>query len=356
MPPRTEPWCSTRTISDETLPGPFEWDVKRLVASFAVAGRDRGFDKARRQAVNLSVGRSYREAMADFASIRTFDPWYSRVDVTDAFARLVSEVSAKAVKRAERNVAKARTKDSLAAFKKLTPVVDGEPRIVSDPPLIVPIAELFSGEQTLEAERQVIRQYRRTLLGDRRHLLERLRLVDAARKVVGVGSVGTRTYMALLIGKGDYDPLFLQFKEAERSVLEPYAGASVYENHGERVVVGQRLTQAATDIFLGWIPGSKGEPTDYYFRQLRDMKGSVEVDAILPAGFRLYGQLCGAVLARAHARTGDAVAIAGYLGTGDVFDRAIVDFAEAYADQTERDHGLLVEAVRSGRLEALEGV
>ena len=238
---------------DETLPGPFEWDVKRLVASFAVAGRDRGFDEGRRQAINLGVGRSYREAMAAFASMRTMDLWYSRIDIEDIFARLSPEVSAKAVKRAERNVAKARTKDSLAAFKKLTRVVDGEPRIVSDPPLIVPISELFTGEQALEGARLVIREYRRTLLGDRRHLLERFRLVDAARKVVGVGSVGTRAFILLFLGRDDEDPLFLQMKEAQASVLEPFLGRSGFANHGQRVVEGQRLMQAASDTMLGWI-------------------------------------------------------------------------------------------------------
>ncbi len=269
---------------DETLPGPFEWDVKRLVASFAVAGRDRGFDDRRRRAIDLRVGRAYREALASFASMRMMDVWYSRVDVEDIVARFSSELRGKVVKRAERNVAKARTKDSLAAFKKLTRVVDGEPRIVSNPPLIVPVSELFTGEQELEAAHLVVREYRRTLLGDRRYLLERFRLADAARKVVGVGSVGTRAFILLFLGRDDEDPLFLQMKEAQASVLEPFLGKSAFGNHGQRVVEGQRLMQAASDTMLGWIhvTGVDGVERDFYLRQLWDSKGSALVDAMEP--------------------------------------------------------------------------
>ena len=343
---------------DETLPGPFEWDVKRLVASFAVAGRDRGFDKKRRQAINLGVGRSYREAIAAFASMRTLDLWYSRIDSEDIFARMSSEVSAKVVKRAERTEAKARTKDSLAAFKKLTRVVDGEPRIVSDPPLIVPISELFTGEQALEATRLVIREYRRTLQGDRRHLLERFRLVDAARKVVGVGSVGTRAFILLFLGRDDEDPLFLQMKEAQASVLEPFLGRSGLANHGQRVVEGQRLMQAASDTMLGWIhvTGVDGVERDFYLRQLWDSKGSALIDVMEPRTMEVYAQLCGQTLARAHARSGDAVAISSYLGTSDAFDRALAVFAEAYADQNERDYAALKAAADSGRIETQTGL
>ena len=343
---------------DETLPGPFEWDVKRLVASFAVAGRDRGFDERRRQAINLRVSRSYREAMAAFASMRTMDLWYSRVDIEDIFARLSSELSGKAVKRAERNVAKARTKDSLAAFKKLTRVVDGEPRIVSNPPLIVPISELFTGEQELEAAHLVVREYRRTLLGDRRHLLERFRLVDAARKVVGVGSVGTRAYILLFLGRDGEDPLFLQMKEAEASVLEPFLGRSRFANHGQRVVEGQRLMQAASDTMLGWIhvTGVDGVERDFYLRQLWDSKGSALVDVMEPETMDAYAEICGQTLARAHARSGDAVAISSYLGTGDAFDRALAVFAEAYADQNERDYEALKAAANSGKIEVQTGL
>ena len=343
---------------DETLPGPFEWDLKRLVASFAVAGRDRGFDKGRRQAINRAVSRSYREAMAAFAAMRTSELWYSRIDVEDIFARLSSEVSAKAVKRAERSEARARTKDSLAAFKKLTRVVDGEPRIVSDPPLIVPISELFTDEQALEGTRFVIREYRRTLLGDRRHLLEHFRLVDAARKVVGVGSVGTRAFILLFLGRDDQDPLFLQMKEAQASVLEPFVGKSAYASHGQRVVEGQRLMQAASDTMLGWIhaTGFDGVERDFYLRQLWDSKGSAQIEVMEPRTMEAYAKLCGQTLARAHARSGDSVAISAYLGTSDAFDRALAVFAEAYADQNERDYAALKAAADSGRIEVQTGL
>ena len=343
---------------DETLPGPFEWDVERLVASFAVAGRDRGFDKRRRQAINLAVGRSYRAAMAEFALMRTFDLWYSRIDREEIFARMAREVSAKAIKRAERSEAKARTKDSLAAFKKLTRIVDGEPRIVSDPPLIVPISELFTGEQAIEGTRLVIREYRRTLQGDRRHLLERFRLVDAARKVVGVGSVGTRAFILLFLGRDDEDPLFLQMKDAQASVLEPFLGGSGFANHGQRVVQGQRLMQAASDTMLGWIhvTGVDGVERDYYLRQLWDSKGSALVDAMEPRTMQAYAELCGQTLARAHARSMDAIAISSYLGSSDAFDRALAVFAEAYADQNERDYAALKAAADSGRIEVQTGL
>jgi uncharacterized protein (DUF2252 family) len=346
---------------DETLPGPFEWDVKRLVASFAVAGRDRGFDDAQRQAVNLMAARSYRESMAAFASMRTLDLWYSRLDVDEVLAQVAPLAKAKEEKRAQQNLAKARAKDSLKAFSKLTHMVNGEPRIVSDPPLIVPIEDIAGGVGRRELEeftRSVLRSYRRTLSNDRRKLLERFRYVDAARKVVGVGSVGTQAWIALLLGRDEDDPLFLQFKEADASVLEPFLGASEFPNHGRRVVEGQRLMQAASDILLGWIrtPTLHRGTQDLYVRQLWDSKGSAEVETMTPRVLTFYARICGWALAKAHARSGDAIAIASYLGTSDVFDRAMASFAELYADQNERDYAQLQTAVRSGRIKAETGL
>jgi len=343
---------------DETLPGPFEWDVKRLVASFAVAGRDRGFDPDRRLPINLAVGRAYRESMAQFASMGTMDVWYSRIDVEELMTQLSSDVSAKAMDRFNRNVAKSRTKDSLAAFKKLTHLVDGEPRITANPPLVVPVSDLFGGVQPLEIGRHVIREYRQTLPHDRRHLLERFRLADAARKVVGVGSVGTRAYILLFLGRDDADPLFMQMKEAQPSVLEPFLGKSEFSDHGQRVVEGQRLMQAAGDTMLGWIhtEGLDGAERDFYMRQLWDSKGSAVVEAMEPKTMEVYATLCGQTLARAHARSGDPVAIASYLGTSDAFDRALAAFAERYADQNERDYAALRVAADTGRITARTGL
>jgi uncharacterized protein (DUF2252 family) len=346
---------------DETLPGPFEWDLKRLVASFAVAGRERGFGRKARAGISSAVARSYREAMRNFASMRTLDLWYARVEV-DELARSFSEqASSKDAKRLERDLAKARTKDSLKAFAKLTHVVDGEPRIVSDPPLIVPVDELpDAGRQEIarEAIERLIRDYRRTLSGDRRRLVERFRYVDAAHKVVGVGSVGTRAWIVLMLGRDVDDPLFLQAKEAGASVLEPYVGKSAYSNHGQRVVEGQRLIQSGSDILLGWIreKNADGVDHDFYVRQLWDAKGSASVETMTQPNLADYGRLCGWTLAKAHARSGDPIAIAAYLGKSDVFDRALAAFAEAYADQNERDHALLNEAVKEGRVTAETGV
>jgi uncharacterized protein (DUF2252 family) len=319
---------------DETLPGPFEWDVKRLAASFAVAGRDRGFDDKQRDVINRAVGRAYREAMLRYSGMGNLELWYARVDVADLFAELHNLVSAKERKRGEQNLAKAQSKDSLRAFSKLTEIVDGEPRIGSDPPVVTPIEEILGDERLHELEarlRSVIRSYRRTLAADRRRLLERYRYVDAARKVVGVGSVGTRAYIMLLVGRDQSDPLFLQFKEAEASVLEPFLGKSEYTNHGQRVVEGQRLTQSASDIMLGWIrtPGVDGVERDFYVRQLWDAKGSALVELMSPELLRVYAGICGSELARAHARSGDAIAIANYLGNSATFDRAIAHFAES---------------------------
>ena len=343
---------------DETLPGPFEWDVKRLVASVAVAGRDRGFDDKQRAAVNLAVGRSYREAIAGFAGMRNLDLWYSRLDVDELVARIQKVGSAEQIKRAEKNAAKTQMKDSLKAFGKLTEVVDGELRIISDPPVLVPIEEIVGAENVDRIDelfRTIIRSYRRTLSGDRRRLLERFRYVHAARKVVGVGSVGTRAWILLMLGRDGEDPLFLQFKEAEASVLEPFLGKSEYANHGQRVVEGQRLTQAASDIMLGWIRSDQtpdGVERDFYARQLWDAKGSALIELMDPTALGFYATVCGSELARAHARSGDAVAIASYLGTNDRFDRALAEFAEAYADQNERDYHELTKAVRDGLIKA----
>jgi len=346
---------------DETLPGPFEWDVKRLVASFAVAGRDRGFDAATRQAILLEVTRSYREWMQKFALMGHLELWYARLDVDVIVGRFRQMADAKEYKQFERNLAKARAKDSIKAFGKLTEVVDGEVRIVGDPPVIVPIEDLATQEQVELLDgflRGVIRSYRRTLAGDRRKLLERFRYTHAARKVVGVGSVGTRAYICLLMGRAGDDPLFLQFKEAQPSVLEPFLGKSAYANHGQRVVEGQRLTQAASDITLGWIrtEGFDGVHRDFYVRQLWDSKGSATIETMNPARMTMYAEICGGELARSHARAGDPIAIAAYVGKSDTFDRALAVFAEAYADQNERDYAALKEAVTGGRVTALEGV
>ena len=349
---------------DETLPGPFEWDVKRLVASFAVAGRDRGFDEKQRLAINLEVGRSYRENIRRFAAMGNLPLWYSRIDVDELIVEVRRQATAQGMKanmkRLDANIAKGRTKDSMKAFGKLTTMVDGEPRITGDPPLIVPIEDV-AGDQAdhlHEFLHTVIRSYRRTLAGDRRKLLERYRYVHAARKVVGVGSVGTRAWICLLLGRDDADPLFLQFKEAQPSVLEPFLGRTEFANNGQRVVEGQRLTQAASDIMLGWIriDSPDGVKRDFYIRQLWDSKMSAEVESMEPRGLGIYARICGTELARAHARAGDGVAIAGYLGGGDTFDRAMARFAEAYADQNEKDYAALKTAVDVGRVSAEFGL
>ena len=346
---------------DETHPGPFEWDLKRLAASFAVAGRDRGFDTKIRTRINAAVSAGYRAAMHDYAAMRNLDLWYARIDVEQLVTQFRAQASAVQKKRMEKNLAKTRTKDSLAAFGKLTELVDGEHRIVSDPPLIVPVGELAPTgrqEDVEEAFRELIRKYRRTLQGDRRRLIERFRFADAARKVVGVGSVGTRAWIVLMIGRNNDDPMFLQAKEAEASVLEPFVGKSEFANHGQRVVEGQRLMQAASDIMLGWLhtTGLDGVERDFYIRQLWDWKGSAIVDAMEPDAMGAYAQLCGATLAKAHARSGDAIAIASYLGKSDVYDKALAEFAETYADQNERDYDALKKAAASGRVKAETGL
>ena len=346
---------------DETLPGPFEWDVKRMVASFAVAGRDRGFGAKQRRTVSLTAVRAYREEMAAFAGMGTFDVWYSRVPVDELLAQADRLGTAKQVKRFEKNIAKARAKDSVKAFGKLTETVNGRLRIASDQPLIAPVEEVLPPSEHHRIEgfvSEVLRSYRRTLAADRRHLIDRFHYVHMARKVVGVGSVGTRAWIMLLLGRDEGDPLFLQAKEAERSVLEPFLGNSTHANHGQRVVEGQRLMQTASDIMLGWIRASDmdGRERHFYIRQLWDQKGSAVVEAMDPHLMALYAELCGRTLAKAHARSGDALAITGYLGSGDSFDRALASFAESYADQNERDYEAVREAVASGRLEAASGL
>jgi uncharacterized protein (DUF2252 family) len=349
---------------DETLPGPFEWDVKRLATSFEICGRDRNFTKAQRERIVLSVGRNYREWMRKLAAASNLDVWYARLNV-DTIERQIKEQGAtKQAAAVQAAAAKARTKDSMKAFSKLTHDVDGEPRIVSDPPLIVPLRDLLADERLESATedlRQIFRSYRRTLQQDRRHILEQFEAVDIARKVVGVGSVGTRCWIMLLLGRDGTDPLFLQIKEAQASVLEPYLGKSEYSNHGQRVVVGQRLMQSVSDIFLGWVHVDgkdtfDGESRDFYVRQLWDWKTSVDLDLIVPEGLDLYSQVCGFLLARAHARSGDRIAIAEYLGKGDTWDRAIAEFARAYADQNEKDYAELIKARDDGRITVESGV
>jgi uncharacterized protein (DUF2252 family) len=356
---------------DETLPGPFEWDVKRMAASFTIAARHNGFTKADTRAATLASVRAYREAMASFAAMGTLDIWYAHLDedelmkgVRSAAKAATSKKSAKAAKRAEKAAekaaVKARTRDSLQALSKLGEQVDGRYRIVSQPPIVVPARELsatygMSAEEVQRALHEQFRAYRATLRDDQRRLLERFELVDVARKVVGVGSVGTRAFIALLQGRDQQDPLFLQVKEATASVLEGPLPKSRYKQHGERVVSGQRMMQAASDIFLGWTKGV--DVTRYfYWRQLRDMKGSADVEAMVPVGLGFYAGICGWTLARAHARSGDPIAMAEYLGEDDQFDRSITDFSQRYADQNELDYQAFAKAIRSGRLEAREGV
>jgi uncharacterized protein (DUF2252 family) len=333
---------------DETLPGPWEWDLKRLAASFAVAGRDNGFDAADcREAAQASVA-SYRQRMAEFSGMGELEVWYSRVSEEEVRGLLTdARTGKKTEKKLSKNVRKARGRDSLQALSKLTTVVDGRRTIIDDPPLLVRIPE---GEEVRVQVYAILESYKRTLQDDRRHLLDRYRFVDAARKVVGVGSVGTRAYVVLLEGRDENDPLFLQVKEAGASVLEGYVKSNTYEHQGHRVVAGQRLMQAASDIFLGWFRGTSGR--DFYWRQLKDMKGSAVVETMSPDELVIYAGLCGWALARAHARSGDRVQIASYLGKSERFDGAIADFAESYADQTERDHAALCAAVKSGRIAA----
>ncbi|MHA7268796.1 DUF2252 domain-containing protein [Arthrobacter sp. HLT1-20] len=345
---------------DETLPGPWEWDVKRLTASFEVMGRHRGYLGSTRRKINRAVVRSYRERMRAAAQAPVMTAWYDRVEADQATEWLREEYRAKratkrVLKRTEGVIAKARTRDSVRAFGKLVEVVSGELRIKADPPLLVPLAQLAPAdrarEETVETMRELLESYQ-TTLPHTNHPLRDFTFVDMARKVVGVGSVGTRAWVMLLRGRDNHDPLLLQAKQAEASVLERYLPASQYQNHGERVVRGQRLMQAASDIFLGWqrVESFDGQLRDYYVRQLHDWKGSADVERMPVSAAMMYAQLCGETLARAHARTGDRVAIAAYLGTSDRFDKAVARFAVAYADQNELDFAAFSDAVARGQL------
>ncbi|MGZ4167865.1 MAG: DUF2252 domain-containing protein [Solirubrobacteraceae bacterium] len=347
---------------DETLPGPWEWDVKRLAASMLIAARDNGFTARQQEQVVLQTVLRYRGAIREFAAMGNLAVWYAHLDTETVVAEYAPQFQHAMVKRTEKTLAKARTRDSMSALAKLAQRVDGRSQIVDQSPLIVPLrhlvadvpeAELFDGLHDL------LREYRDTLQDDRRLLLEQFELADFARKVVGVGSVGTRAWIALMFGRDDNEPLFLQMKEAEASVLEEYLGESEYPNHGQRVVNGQRLMQATSDIFLGWLhqpKGLDGKARDFYGRQLKDWKGSAEIEQMVPEGMAVYGELCGWTLARAHARSGDRIAIASYLGGGTTFDRAILEFSMAYADQNDRDYKRLADAVASGRIDARTGL
>jgi len=342
---------------DETLPGPFEWDVKRLAASLAVAGRDSGFTAKDRRKIVLAAAEGYRTAMRGFAEQPFLEVWYAHLDIEPALSEFRSQVKAKRLKAFEKLLAKAHTSDSTKALGKLTTVAGGRRRIISDPPMIVPVEEVFADVQAdaiYEQIRGVLGKYGRTLQSDRRHLLEQFTLVQVARKVVGVGSVGTRAWIVLMDAGDGVEPLFLQAKEAQPSVLADYCGRSQYANQGERVVAGQHLMQAESDIFLGWtrVPGPDQVDRDFYVRQLKDWKFSVPIEVMLPAGMTAYARLCGWTLARAHARSGDRIALAAYLGGSAKFDEAIADFAETYADQNERDYAALQAAVKDGKAEA----
>ena len=355
---------------DETLPGPFEYDVKRMAASFTIAARNNGFADPDAVAATVASVKAYREAMAEFAEMRTLDIWYSRLSEQDlmqqidsatrAFERHDKKLGKTARKTAEKTALKAHSHDSVQALSKLAEEVDGRYRIVSQPPIVVPLRDLagtvgLSVDEMEDAIHQQFRAYRATLQDDRRHLLERFEVVDMARKVVGVGSVGARAFIVLLQGRDEQDPLFLQVKEATASVLEDHLPKSRFRQPGERVVQGQRMMQAASDIFLGWTKGVQADRY-LYWRQLRDMKGSALIEAMVPAALAFYAGVCGWTLARAHARSGDAVSLATYLGRKGRFDDSIADFSERYADQNEQDYQAFIKAIRSGRLEALEGV
>jgi uncharacterized protein (DUF2252 family) len=346
---------------DETLAGPWEWDLKRLATSMVVAGRENGISRKERADIVLDAVGLYRTSMRAFADMKNLEVFYARLDADGALDRLSDQVSRQVRKNYRKTVAKARTSDSVKALSKLTTEVDGEPRIVSDPPLIETLEDLLpgqDGERYRASLHDLLRQYRSTLERDRREALEGFRIVDVARRVGGVGSVGTRAWILLMLGRDSKDPLFLQFKEAQPSVLERFLHKSRYRNHGQRIVSGQRLMQASSDIFLGWqtVVFPDLVKRDFYARQLKDWKGSFTVDGASASGMRIYARACSWTLARAHARSGDRVAIAAYLGGGDACDRAIYAFSEAYADQNERDHAALVDAVKRGRIAAETGV
>jgi uncharacterized protein (DUF2252 family) len=347
---------------DETLPGPWEWDVKRLAASMLIAARDNGFRPRDQERIVLATVAQYRTAIRQFATLDNLSVWYAQFEVEPLIDAIRDQLSAGMVKRTKRELAKARTRDNMTAFAKLARPVDGSARIVDQSPLIVPIDVLaagFSRDQLFDSLQAIFRVYVETLEIDRRTLVEQYELTDFARKVVGVGSVGTRSWIALLLGRDRRDPLFLQIKEAQASVLEDLLPRSEFDNHGRRVVAGQRLMQASSDILLGWLrvqSDDKEFARDFYVRQLRDWKGSAPIDEMVPDGMLAYGRACGWTLARAHARSGDRIAIAGYLGSGTPFDRALLEFADRYAEQNERDYAALADAVKTGRLKAITGV
>jgi uncharacterized protein (DUF2252 family) len=347
---------------DETLPGPWEWDLKRLATSFEIAGRERGFKKKERQAAVLAVIAEYRQAMAEFAAMRNLDVWYSLLDEARIIARWGATAKPKAIKAFSQDFAMAHSRDNARAFEKLARRVDGKLQSVSTPPLVVPIAELLpqADRQGFDHEiRKLIRQFRQSLQGDRRHLMENYEFVDIARKVVGVGSVGLRAWIVLFVGRDEQDTLFLQCKQAQASVLEAHLGKSVYTDHARRVVEGQRRMQAASDIFLGWDRATTTIdhiPRDYYVRQLMDWKLSLNTESMTPNELTLYGKMCSWTLARAHARSGDSIAITAYLGNGKQFDPALAEFVVAYADQNDRDYQALVEAVKNNRVKAETGI
>jgi uncharacterized protein (DUF2252 family) len=344
---------------DETLPGPFEWDVKRLAASVEIAGRQRGLSRSQRKGAVGRALHAYRITVRQFATMSDLDVWYTRLDAWSLIAALRADRERKLERELEQTVAKARRNDGRRAVAKLTRRTDGRTRFVSEPPVLVPLDELADREEAEVFVRTAIHQYGRTLRHDRRLLFERYHTVDMARKVVGVGSVGTRCWVVLLLGEDERDPLLLQVKEAEASVLEPYLGRTGFASHGQRVVEGQLLLQASSDIFLGWIPTTtnvEGRPRDFYVRRLRDWKASVDVETISASALERYAEACGWTLARAHARSGERVAIASYLGGSDAFDRAVAEYAASYADLNERDHTAFAEAVAAGRLPAVEGV
>ncbi|WP_231384314.1 DUF2252 domain-containing protein [Cellulomonas sp. URHD0024] len=346
---------------DETLPGPFEWDVKRLVASIEIAARGNGVARKDRRQIVVGAARAYREAMRDFATKTELDVWYARVDVDTFMGEYASQFTKTQAKRTQSMIAKARSRDHLQSVGKLTTVVGGRRRLISDPPLVTTLDELLGplgARDFAERLAELVRSYRSTLQPDRRHLLEQYHVVDMARKVVGVGSVGTRAWILLLQGIDEDDLLILQAKEAQASVLEQFLGASEYTQAGQRVVEGQRLMQAASDAMLGWqrTHGIDGVERDFYLRQLRDWKGSADIESMQPQGMARYSELCAWTLARAHARSGDRVAIAAYLGTSKTADEAFATFAAEYADRTEGDHALLLDAIASGRVQATTGV
>jgi uncharacterized protein (DUF2252 family) len=351
---------------DQTLPGPWEWDVKRLAASIEIAARENSFGVKQRRKVVLTAVSSYREAMLAFARMTPLDVRYARLDLEEIPAELKSAANGKPRKAVGQGMISARTKDSLQALAKLTAVVDGRRQIIADPPLIVPIGDLAAGQDAADAADRsesaicdLLAAYRCALQEDSADLLAGYELGSVARKVVGVSSVGTRCWIVLMLGSDDSDPLFLQVKEAERSVLSEFVGPSQYDNQAQRVVVGQRFIQAAPDVFLGWVrvaDGTNGHRRDYYARQLRDWKLSADLAGLSPGWLRRFAGYCGWTLARAHARTGDRFAMAGYLGTSVVFDEAIADFAASYANQNERDYAELGQAAKSGRITARKGL